>query len=395
MFQVVNGFLFSGGAAAGYLTAEALGEVSTTDAGYFDTVTLSVGAGDLRNGEDYIGLWSVSGAQNVTDQVLARVTKDGNSIFTAATPSLLTREIGAGGPQDYHSFGGMFRHQETGVASEFKVQCSRSSAATIKAKDARLSLVVMGADDHYSETIARNNLTDTTANKTATTVGSITFTPATSGDYIILCSFIFDMGSTSNVAGGMTLTDGTATTGEIGLRCRGGNDRMPALLMLPLSGVSGSKTVDLKIRQTGSGTTTVAASEMRFVALRTDRFADAQQVTQGANNSGTNTTYSSTVSQTFTPNAADYLVLGSWVLGTNNGTTSGYAQLLDGATAVNEHIGEYNIFVATSGTPGVSHRIGSYAASSRTQAIQRKSNTSSTSSTVQKGMILSFDLTGI
>lgn len=116
----------------------------------------------------------------------------------------------------------------------------------------------------------------------------------------------------------MELTDGTTTTSEVIARPLQTADRLPVMLILPLTSISGAKTISLKIRQTGTGATTVGVSEIRMVAIRNDRFADVHSTTLGTTSSGTQSTYTTVLSQTWTPGANDYLTGASWLFGSSD-----------------------------------------------------------------------------
>lgn len=385
-------------AALAYMTLEGLTEVSDTTTSWLDVASGTFPGGSFTPSNDYIGFWSVAGAGSSTASgVKARVTLAGSDVFTT---DAITLPRSTATPQDYMPFGGMFRHQpgSTPVDAAYKIQVTRgTNAATYKAKDARLSLLKMGADDHYAENIARQTFTDTTANKTATVAGTITFTPGSSGNYIIFASMVLDMTTSSSVNLGVELTDGTNTTGEIIFRPQQTADRMPAMLVLPIASVSGSKTVDLKFRQSGTGATAIAISEIRIFALREDRFANVHKTVLGSNNTGIDTTYTSALSQTFTPAAADHLTISAWPMGNNVGSSdSSQSQFSDGGTIVNEYMRSFNTFAGTWDSGFMSHRIAAYAASSRTQEIDRLSETSSNTTTIQKSAaIVTLDLAGL
>src|SRR5690606_30783493 len=86
-----------------------------------------------------------------------------------------------------------------------------------------------------------------------------------------------------------------------------------------------------------------------------------------------------------------HLTLAMWRQRGSSNTVSSYTRFLDGADTVNEAIRE----PVSSGAswPGVSHRIAAYTATSRTQAIQRRSETTSTTTTITDGAtIATFDL---
>lgn len=380
-----------------YTTAEGLSEVSDTGTSWLDVATLDVDAGDFGPSEDMFGFWTVSGQSNsLSSEIKARLTLGGSDIFTT-DPLVFPKEVGS--PIDYITFGGLFRHQPGGspASAQYKIQVARGSgAATFKGKDGRISLLRQGDDDYYAESIARQRLTDTTANKTKSVVGSIIFSPSTSGDYYILCSCQVDTETANTGRLTLELTDGTVTSGDVTIDGVNAADRNPVLLMIPLSAVSGSKTVDLKFHNSSSNNTIIAISEIRFAAIRSDRFANVYSTRLTTHNEGTDTTTTSALSQTFTPAATDHLTIGGGVFGCNSTGNSSFLQVDDGGTTVNELIRECQSAPLNSdeGLAFMGHRIATYAASSRTQRLTRRSESGSTVR-VQRGFILTLDLDGL
>jgi hypothetical protein len=380
-----------GGPSPAYATNENLAEQSTSGAS-LNGASLTF-TGD--NGTDYLGVWSQEvQADSTSTDTLSDITKDGVSIFTGV-PDMPIRESVS--PIDYNMMGGIFRYQSSGTSTTFAATGSRgSNPATLKLRNSRISLLKLGADDHYTESLARQ----TTANKTLTTVATLSFTPASAGNYIVIVSCHLDQSTLVNSTIAFQLSDGTTTTTERFIQAESG--RYPLMLMLFLPGISGAKSVTLKVRQGGSGSATVGVSDIRMVALREGRFANVYKTSLSASSSGTDTTYADALSQTFTPAAGDHLTVCSWVWRTTSTSISIYSQFDDGGTVVNEGIKEY-VAATNAGSGGFAHRIASYAASSRTQSLQRKSETSSASATIWGAVapdqsvsyIATFDLSGL
>lgn len=381
-----------GGASPDYDTAEQLGEITTAAASVAGaSYTLTPKAN-----RDYLFLWSQDVRSDTTLSAAGSdVTIDGTSIFIEK-PNVGPASTS---PADYLSQGGLFRVQggASPTAMDIALSGTRgSNAANLSLRNSRVSYVILGADDYYAENLPRQSFSDP-ANKTLTPVATLSFTPATPGDYFILCSFDYDLTHATNVDWEAQLTDGTTTTGGAWWRpsISGSSDRAPGMLVLPLSAVSGAKTITLSIIQPNTGGTTIGISEIRMVALRADRFARAYITQSTSNSSGSDTSYVTALSQNITPPAqADHLTIAAWAQASTNTGAAIYAQYLDGADTVNEMIRECR-YGAGNGLAGMSHRIANYASAPLTQAIQRKANFATSNIIQSPSTILTLDLTGI
>lgn len=368
-------------------TNESLAEQSTTGA----TLTGGSITATLTNGADYLFLWSQDVQTDATSSFAqSNVRVNGASIFTSL-PSVFPRETGS--PIDYQTMGGIFRHTASGSSETFTVRGEQSPvASTLKLRNSRISYVRMGPNDQYTQSIAAQTFSDP-ANKTAQTAASLSFTPPSSGDYTIIASFVASMTNSTNVTYGMELTDGTTSTGEVICRPPSTSDLCPMMLILQLSSISGSKTISLKVRQTGSGGTDIGIREIRMVAIRNDRFPSVRSVKAGSSSSGTDGSYVDTgATQTFTPTAGDHLTVSAWQMGSSSTTVSAYSQYLDGSDTVNEFIREYGTAAASWSMGAASHRIAAYTATSRKQVIQRRSEGTSNNEVQAAATIVTFGL---
>ena len=345
---------------------------------------------------DYLFFWSqdVQSSSNTNDS-LSIVKVGGTDIFSV-NPQVKT--VVTTSPIDYNSMGGIFRVQGDSSPSTQTIEVDASvtgtGSPTLKVRNSRLSYFKLGPNDVYAESLTRQTFA-TPANKTAQTAATLSFTPGTAGDYLILASFNVDMVSGTNVDVTVTMSDGTTGTGGAWWRPSDANDRIPGQLALYLTGASGAKTITLKIAQPNTGGVQIGISEIRMVALRVDRFAHVYHTIMSSNSSGTNNTYATAFSQTFTPNAADHLTFAIWAQASASASNSVFGQYLDGAVSVNEMIRNFPAS-ASNGLPGFAHRLAAYPNSSLTQAVQRKANTSGTSNVIQSpSSIYTLELTGI
>lgn len=392
MSMLLNSFVFGAAVLAGgdggagvpaYFTAENLASQAAA-ASFADvlsaTETLAAG--------DYVGFWTFDADNTSTQSHQGRAVVDGvalaSQIFTTKQPSA---------PADKASFGGMFFHTSTGTEKTFAVQAQKSASGTTTVRNARLSMLKLGADDESAVSLTLQNFTDP-GNKTAQTAASLAFTPPSAGDYLIICTALITLTNTSNVSMTVELTDGTTSTGAIETRPAGINgERYPVMMILPLSAISGSKTISFKVRQSGTGTTTINTEDIRILALRLDRFANAYTAVLGSANSGTNTTYTAALSTSPTLAAADHLVLASGFYTNTGFGVSSYAEFNDGG-AQSQEANRENFHALTKYEMMMSHSIAAYGAGARTFAINRKSESGTTSVSAGSAIAI-LDLAGL
>ena len=390
MSMMVSPYWFGAvSSAAKYVTNENTG--TTTEAAGTMTDMADLGTVDLEAASNYFGVFSMDALNSgTTGTTQSRVLVNGSTIHTAAT---LVNDVRAA--TEYRSHAGIFFIQNAGGATTatVKLQGARRTTGTATFKNRRLSLMKMGANDAIAESIAAQSFTNTTTNKTAQTVATLSFTPPSSGDYIIMCSLMPNLTSASNVAFGVQLSDGTNSTTELKIRPEGGSQE-PIVLVWPRTALSGAQSFTLKIRQTGTGLATIRCAEIRICAIREDRFANVYKTRLGSTSAGTETAYTTALTQTFTPAAADHITLASWMQESTFGNQA-TVKYDDGGTAVDELLTQDGVSSAgNANVPGFSHRLTAYAASSRTQTIQRKVN-AGTSRVYVESQIVTFDLTGL
>jgi hypothetical protein len=389
MSVLVNPYRYAtaGGGAPAYLTSESLSAVNESAGTYTDALSTTFLGSQLQANKTYLGIWTAQVTSTSTASASAQLLIAGVS-QEVQNPNLAKVTT----PIDQLCYGHIFQFQPgaSPANTAFEVQFKRGASGTATMSNTRLSLLKLGADDFYSESLTRVTTTSTTL----TTGASITFTPATAGDYIIICTFDTDHAVGGPV--GVALTDGTTSTGEVTNHGANSNntEKVPGMLILQLTGVSGAKTVNLQYRSVASSTS--GLQNMRFCALRKDRYANVYTTALGADNTGTETTYTDALSQTFTPAAADHLLVGAW---NENGSVSGdsvFSLLDDGGTTTEELICDPNSGTSANyGKFGFAHRIATYAASSRTQRIRRHGQTTTTARVRAGARIATLSLAGL
>lgn len=371
-----------------YFTGETTGNVTDSAGTFIDLVDL--GVVDLAAGSDYVCFYStdvnLSSTSGLTE---TRILVDGVTIYSTAIKADLRSTA------DYLSHAGMFVIQNPGASrsATIKLQARRVTAGTATFRNSRVSGIVLGPDDAFAEELALQTWAHPT-NKTPQLAATLSFSAPDSSDYLILASFLPNITAVGGCTEVVTISDGSDATSEIALS-RGTSDGSlnPTVLMWPQSGLSGAQDFFLYARQSGVGATTIGISEIRMVAIRLDRFASVHQTRlTGGDNSGADTTFTSGLSQTFTPAANNHLTLASWLQSNDTVNQVSYVRYSDGGTVIDEINGQDYSGSEDGHIQGFSHCIAEYAATSRTQALQRKTGGAGNAHLKRDAQIITIEL---
>lgn len=379
MLQTLNAYLSAsagGGAAADYAYAENLSDVLEGAGAFTDLVSLTF---TPENGVDYIILWKTdatpAGTLTATVQLL-----DGASALASAVAKKTETS-----PPDKFSLGGIEIVTGDGTSRTFKIQGNGNGGVSATFNQSRITALKLGTND--KKAVASTE--QTTSLATLQTALQLQFTPPSSGDYYILYCAKFQQSGTADMAV-FEFSDGTSTFDSLIESFASGGGYLPIIGITKLTGVSGLQTCTIKWRANSAGTD-VKIKDCRIVAIRADRFTTSYFTRLATDNGGSQTTYTTALSQTFTPTAVPHLAIFAGAYEGQSSAISAYAQALDGAETLSEATMEGN---SATGLFGV--QVETYAASSRTQAIQRKAEAGSISPVVDAGSaILTLSLAGL
>lgn len=342
---------------------------------------------EMKSGVDYLVVLTCDVAAAGSSATAGiDVTIAGTSLFTSVKPTCEFRNS-----SDNNTISAIAVYSSASAATrEIKIRGRSSGSISMTFTNGHVTLIPLGADDYHTTTHALQ----TTTSKTAVNAASLNFTPASTGDYIIIASFVPYLVNSSNVYQRYQLTDGTSNIqDDVNIRCEATNNYDdPRIVIGQISGASGSTDAELDMLLWGSGSTTMGAAEITIVALRKDRFDDCQYL-DAAYRGATDTAWTTVDTLTFTPNAAQYLTLacGGKQADSNN---TGYIRFTDDG-----------VTIADSNKPGnfepspyayrsfAAHHVPTYAAASRDLDIDSYANTGF--SRTAGAAILSIDLTGI
>jgi hypothetical protein len=384
MGMMIDPYRFAvAGGPSSFTQFSATEQSTSTFQAWVDLVTLSISAGSLTPNTDYLILWCCEGKHSAVSALTgARLFQDGAAELVRQVIAPLAINL----PEDYYSMGGIERLQvgSTPANVEYKLQVANlSGTGTAAAKRARVTLIPMGSDDFYSVSAGRQ----TTNLTTFQTAASLVFTPATSGDYLIIATAQGDGGGTVQPRFRVSYSGGD--TGDVASNQGSSSERRPLAFLIRRNSLSGSQTINWDYRSANTGAR-VGISEMRFAAIRIDARDDFNMTTLGTTSTGSSGSYASALSQTFTPTAAEHISIAAWRMTGSSTTLSNQSQYVDGATVTNEHI-----FLPRNANAdyryGFTHNVETYTATSRTQSIDRLSEAANTTSITDTAAIACFE----
>lgn len=241
-------------------------------------------------------------------------------------------------------------------------------------KNATAWALKFGAADQYAESNGESTTTSTSYQDKTT----LTFTPASTGDYLIIWAaegqasgtgennyYVLDIGGAEYQLCRPQFTDASSYMAVGG--------------MMVANLANSSQTIKIKYKS-NVGTVTAKIRNARIFALRLDAFANAlQTASDGGQDNTASTSYQDGATVTFTPAARNHLVLACAMGVSSDNTESGFWKFLQGATDHGEALAEPR--ANANNLPTTAHLIGyieSLAASSTTWKWQYKAETSNT-----------------
>lgn len=241
-----------------------------------DKVTLTFSS---VTGKNYLIMWgcTLDGSGAVTVNARLRNVTAGNNNGTIGRAAAST---------DRAHMGGFEYHTGTGASQSFVVNYGTANAGnTVGVQDAWIMALEITSDDACVSTGSGSDFT-TTANSYGDHT-SLSFTPGSSGDYLIIAMAQVNNGTGAS-ASDVKLTDGTNSYGEaVNFYC-GITSAYQVWGTMVKATLSGAQTWKIQGKSTNGGTTTVRRGGI--VALRLDKFPNYFY----AESRGSSTTTSST-----------------------------------------------------------------------------------------------------
>ena len=369
-----------------YWTAESLSSLSTTATSRSSSATLTFtpDAGST----DYVLFWSCELQSNSTSVSALSWVRDDTAATDLAAYTMEAKENAS--PIDWLPMAGFrkWMSPSTPVSQTFIVQFAAETAGTTAAvRNARLVVLKLGANDVYGESLTPSTWTAATQD----TKLSLTVTPPSSGDYLVLgytrhlCSSVAtqqNVGLYSPVTG-FYYPDRTSSL----VATNGNYPKDPTDVHTFVGSVVDtlSAATTYRIDAIGSSSSSRTLYEAAILALRLSDFDAAYSAESTTDSSNTSTTYSAAAALTQTTSANPHLILATYKHQSTSSTVSAYSAVrVDGAAAI-EPVTERGSSSANGFLwPGL-FSVVTPTAASHTFDIAHKSETSGTASTLAAG----------
>lgn len=204
---------------------------------------------------------------------------------------------------------------------------TNASGSTVRIKNARMTAVKLNdTHDHYITNYSDASIASTTSS-TLQTWDTLTFTPASTGDYLIIgfgCILPDDNGGRTKIS----LYDGTTDYGAFDSYHPDNEGGLTACFIKRFNALSGSKSYSIRFASPDNAMW-VGLMGAGILALRIDGFENVWEADSYTVASGTPTTYTDRLALSFTPaKAVKHLVFGAASFRIGSTTVSGYVQAI-------------------------------------------------------------------
>lgn len=301
---------------------ESTAQSTTTNTAYQDKATLTFTPDD-NSTYLIVASWLMQ-ESSVSYQVKAKLTrttgvaKDFNEIIYQPKD---TTDYISGGAIAIDSFG------YNAGSQTYKIQYATNNAAgTARIQEAKIFAIKLTHFDQYANSETRTTTTSTSYQDKTT----LTFTPSSTGDYIILASATADGSSTSYDFRTQLTIDGTAYSNS-NIEPAYASNRYFWGMVKRVNLTAASHTIKIQYSSENTGAT-AGIAHARIIALRADQFYNNYFAETEARTTTTSTSYQNRTTLTQTPQAADHFIVGSMGLDVASASYSVYGQLIRSAT---------------------------------------------------------------
>ena len=350
--------------------------------GYAEDLTESTSTGsvvakasitaDLVSGTTYALFWSYQcGSDDNTSTGRIRCF-DGTG-----SASLGLHQFRARHTSDYVWGGGVSIYTAGATASRtFYVEFTRTGGTgTLKIKTVRFAIIALTAADASGAATGNQS----TASTSLVDALSVSFTPASTGDYLFIASAAVTNGNTEvefQTPGGTSVNNTGGGTPFVGVY-------MPwSVVWRQNSLAASSQTAKIRWRSTTGATQNLQAACL--VAIRLDALFGVQNTQDDASDGGTQTSYTTTETITATSleaNVRDTIVLAAASVANNSLTLDSYIEFREAGTALIEGIHQLGNATLTT-VCGLMVYKPTSSSSSITYDLRRKSESTNTTTTV-------------
>ena len=218
------------------------------------------------------------------------------------------------------------------TSQTYQIQyATNNSSGTVRIKEAKMIALKLDENlDKYAESEARTTTTSTTYQDKTT----LTFTPSSAGDYILIATATFDGSSTSYDSRIQMTIDGSAYSTS-NIETVNASNRYPWVVVKKIHLTAAPHTIKIQYGSEGSSNT-AGIADARIVAIRADRFLNNYYAENETRATTTSTSYQTRVTLTETPQAANHLVLAVEDLDGSSTSYSTYGEALMGSTTYGE-----------------------------------------------------------
>jgi len=363
--------------------AESTGESTTTNTSYQDKTTLTFTPDD-NSTYVIVASWLMR-ESSTSYQVLAKLTrttgtaKDFNELIYQPKDA---SDYISGGAVAIDTFG------SSPGSQTYKIQYMTNNASgTAGIKEAKIIAIKLTNLDKYAEVEARTQ-TALTAYQDKTT---LTFTPETAGDYIILASATGDGESASYDFRIQLNVDGTAYS-NYNIEPAYINNRYLWGMVKRVNLAASSHTIKIQYSSESTNTSREAGiAHARIVVLRADLFNNNYYSESETRVTTTSTSYQDKTTLTQTPLAQDHLIIGSAGIDGSSASYSSYGQLIKDSTSYAEMLVETKDS-GNQGYPYFTIKKETLANSSTTWKVQYKTENASGTSGIKDARISVIEL---
>ncbi|MGE0256815.1 MAG: hypothetical protein AB7N54_19480 [Alphaproteobacteria bacterium] len=354
----------------------------SNDAVFTDIVALEIP--DAPADSDVLLVWSLAGGTSSTSlAALYRLHHD-TAAAVLGENEFEAREASA--PVDAYSAHGIARWQTGGTPGSniFSIEFATGGANNARHENARLLAFVLGVGDRYAEDA--DYFVTVTDSGTWEQALELNITPATTGDYLILANADLRSVLTTGYDVRVVVDGVPQPTFRHFSKDATFFNPWSTLLRVALEG-GVEHTIALEFK-TGSGTANTTLRRPCLVALREDAFGFVHYAEARERVAGTENTFQTHLASAPDLAAGDYMVLGSYWFDAASSTVSSFSRLTDDSAVASHHEFESPFSVGNMAVL-TAWRV-EYEAGARPLAIERRSETTGTTTGMAEAAILVF-----
>lgn len=250
---------------------------------------------------------------------------------------------------------------DAGLTLDFRRGSDLFTTDPPKARNGRIILLKLGADDKFVEDVALQ----TNSSASPADGATLNFTPGSSGDYLVIG--YGQVGGAITAKPVVNLSDGVNASPDMRVPLAGSGERHPVFRAWLRAGLSGAQSLSFQFSTNGAQASLWGA---RVVALRMDGFSHVFVEALAGDDSGTDSTFTDGLTLTRTVQDKDYLSFAAWGISNPSGEAL-ESRFNDALGPVNTQA-QHSLLPDPIGNSGFSARLAAYAAGRKNWSVQRK-----------------------